>query len=127
MKKLLSLMILSSLTLISFSYAQSYSSYDQSRYEVNNPYNSPQDYPSQSYQTPNQRGSYGANYPNSSQKTDNQSSWWSSSNDSAQNVPDDVISSNVMQNLRNTPYFSMGAKNLQVTTKDGKVTLNGTV
>lgn len=135
MKKLLSLIILSSFTLVSSSYAQNYGSYDQSKY--NDPYNSPQGYPSQSYQTPNQQGAYGANYQNQmssrnayqndSQKTNNQSGWWSSNDDSSQNVPDDVISSNVMQNLRSTPYFSMGARNLQVTTKDGKVTLNGTV
>jgi osmotically-inducible protein OsmY len=72
-----------------------------------------------------QSGSYGAG------NQGNQSRWsnWFGGNDQNQNqsVPDNVISSRIMQNLRSTPYLSDGAQNIQVQTKDGTVTLKGKV
>jgi len=68
-------------------------------------------------------------YDHPTKHSSDQSSWsnWFTSDDKAPSVPDEVITSTVTQNLKNTPYFSNFAKNIQVVTKDGKVTLNGHV
>lgn len=72
----------------------------------------------------------GAGYQVQVSRTNDQSTksnWFGTDKDNAQNVPDDVITATVTQNLRSTPYFSDAARNLQVMTKDGKVTLKGKV
>lgn len=65
---------------------------------------------------------------NSSQNVNDQRSKnWFGSDDNKVTIPDDRISAHIMRNLRSIPYFSNGAKNIQVMTKDGKVTLTGKV
>lgn len=55
------------------------------------------------------------------------SSGYDTSSSKNQNVPDAMISQMVMRNLRSTPYLSSSARSINVTTKDGKVTLKGQV
>lgn len=53
------------------------------------------------------------------------SSWFGGESHETMVVPDQAITSRVMQNIRSTPYFSPAAKNIRVSTKDGKVTIQG--
>jgi BON domain len=126
MKNFGKFIIVSSLCVASFACAQNYQNgqYPGGQYS-NQPYQSNQ--PGQYQQSEGDYGGgYGAgNQGNSQQKQGSWSNWFGGNQN--QNVPDNVISTRVMQNLRSTPYLSDGAQNLQVTTKEGKVSLKGKV
>jgi osmotically-inducible protein OsmY len=120
--------------------SQSYNPYSSYNQQGQYPsYNQPAQYPSynQQGQYPNtQQGQYQTNYNGADQRSNkenpeksNESSWsnWFGSSDKTPNVPDEAITTRVIQNIRSTPYFSNAAKNIQVVTKDGKVTLKGKV
>ncbi len=131
MKKFGKFIAISSLCVTSLACAQNYQ-YGQYSSDMNHS-NQPQPGYSQSYQTYGQSGQHqNTGYPsgNPSGAQQNQSTWsnWFGGNQTqTQNVPDNVISSRIMQNLRSTPYLSDGAHNIQIVTKDGKVTLKGKV
>lgn len=80
-----------------------------------------------SYSSPDSRASN--NQKTNYQESTTQSTWssWMGKSDNKSNVPDEAITMTVLDNLRNTPYLSYSAKNIQVMTKDGKVTLKGKV
>lgn len=152
MKKFPMAMIITSFALSTLCYAQN-SGYSQNREYTNDPYyqsqpgySSQPQYPQgqmqyqqnpqgqMQYQDGNMNRGYGSNTQrysnqNGQMKSADQSTWssWIGKDDKTPVVPDESITSTVMQNLRNTPYLSGSAKNLQVLTKDGKVTLKGTV
>lgn len=101
---------------------RTYDGYQGGDYNQNRNYQRP--YQSQYNDAP---GSYqGANYPASPSPFGSNIAWGDSDNKD-QKVPDNVISTRVMENLMNTPYLSPGARNIQATAKDGKVTLKGRV
>lgn len=138
MKNLAKVALLLSFSVSSLIYAQNYG-YQQApqySYETNrsdyypsqpgSPYNQGGQYNDYRYQNRYDGGMNQGYYP-STESEKNQNSWtsWYGNDDKGQKVPDEVISSNVIRNLRGTPYFSNSAKNIQVSTKDGKVTLKG--
>jgi BON domain len=152
MKNLEKLIIISSIFVSSLAYAQNYGypQYPQSQqypYERNG-YNYPSSQQGYSQPYNNQMGQYRENNPMgqyregyrsnepskgySSQETTKRSEhswidWFRSGERNVPNVPDEIITRDVIQNLRNTPYFSNLAKNIQVMAKEGRVTLRGKV
>jgi len=128
MKKLTQILIISCFGMAAVGYAQGYN-YESNYPSQGNYSGQPQNYQTQPQYRDNQGMNPGqrATYQDQNYKQSNQSSWtnWMSSDDKNQNVPDDVITSNAMQNLMSTPYLSPTAQRIQVATKDGKVTLKG--
>lgn len=131
-----SLLILSSLCVSSLAYSQNYgynpnySNYQMQPGYYSQPYGQQdQSYgggyqPYQPYQ-PNQNQYYQQGY-----QPDNRQSNWSNEygkDNKDQKVPDEVITTSILQNIRSTPYLSPSARNIQAETKDGKVTLKGKV
>lgn len=100
-------------------------------------YGGNQPYPGQVYQGQTSQRSYSSQpgYQQPGYQQDDQSKhsekhkggWgnWFRSDDKNAQIPDQVISSRIIQNIRSTPYLSPAARNIQVDTKDGKVTLKG--
>ncbi len=150
MKNLTHILFITSFGLTTLIYSQNYG-YDQNQqyqnrqqsYQMNNP-----NYPSQQGYSQGQpqynddrnmnRNQYDQRYDSqrsntygatATNKPAEESSWsnWLGKDDKTPVVADEVVSSKVVQNLRSTPYFSSGAKNIEVSTKDGKVTLKGKV
>ncbi len=116
MKNFEKLIFVSTFFVTSLACAQNYG-YDQSN-------QSQQGY-KQSY--PSSQPSQQGQYRNGTAKDSNDQNSWSNwfDGDNTPKVPDDIITTKVIQNLRSTPYFSDSAKNIKVTAKDGKVTLKG--
>lgn len=134
MMNIKSLCFLTALSISSLAYSQSgYSSYPQTYNQGSQPYGQQSqfyDSRSQSYQNQPYQTTYGQQgyYQEDSRKAyndRNQSSNWFGSDKKDQQVPDQVITSQVMQNIRSTSYLSPLTRNIQVETKDGKVTLKG--
>lgn len=132
------LAILSSLCVASLAYSQNYgyNPYPQDPYQgysnsgyYSQPYGQPgqsnygggyPSYDNQNYQNQNAQQGY-------SQPADKSQSSWFGSDKKDQQVPDEVITTRIFQNIRSTPYLSPLVRNIQVETKEGKVTLKGKV
>lgn len=143
MKNLKKIIVISSLCVTSMACAQNYGYAPHPSYGMNNPgySNQPGQYGMNNPGYSNQPGQYqGGGYRQDGYQAGNQRysndqrndqgdqgmwSGWFDGNDQKQKVPDQVITSRVMQNLRSTPYLSNAAKNIQVITRDGAVTLKG--
>lgn len=108
-----SLFFLSTLTISSLIYSQSgYSYTSQGVYSQGFDSYSMYDRPDQPYQSQVYQNGY------EQEKYDNKLE---------RQIPDQVITNHVIQNLKNTPYLSPSARDIEVETKDGKVKLKGKV
>ena len=131
MKHFAKLLMIASFGIAAFGYAQNYGN-DQG-YQQQGYYSQPQYAPQGQYQGQpryqDNRMNQGYDQDGSASRSRDQSSWsnWFRGDDKNQNIPDEAVNEMVLRNLLSTPYFSRSAKNLVVTTKEGKVTLKGKV